>query len=116
MDGFKHVVLQPTPCTNRNYFMTCSYFSYIGLAYGSVLSPDSMGKSGKNKKVKPPPEPPREMVRVHKWMSRQEIADKYGASRVDTMIDGVEVATVDGVELFKVVVAVLAAEGETRYQ
>ena len=73
-----------------------------------------MGKSGK--KVKPAPEPPREIVRVHKWLSRQEIEDKFGASRVETMIDGVEVATVSGVELFKVVVAVLAVEGETRYQ
>jgi hypothetical protein len=70
----------------------------------------------KAKKVVKVCEPPREMVRVTQWLTRDEITAKYGETRLEMMTHGCDKETVDGVNLWNVVVAVLPMHGPIRYQ
>ena len=61
-------------------------------------------------------EPPREMVRLTQWLTRDEIIAKYGESRLEIMSQGCDKETVNGVDMWNVVVAVLATRGPDQYQ
>ena len=75
-----------------------------------------MGKAGKAKTTEKVCEPPREMVRVTQWLTREQVSAKYGEGRVELMTQGCDKEAVDGIDMWNVVVAVLPAHGPVIYQ